>query len=207
MGALAEVLTIQQDSKAPGCHGDRFKRSEAQMTVIERTGEAFELGDQLTIVGAKLRPGDVAPDFALEHFDNAAQAMRTVSLSDTAGKVRLLNVINSLDTPVCHIETRRWEQLRGDLPDGVVVYTISMDLPFAQARWQSAEHVEHASLSAHKNEQFGIDYGVLVKEWRLLQRAVFVISADGKITYADYVADQMTEPDYDKAIEAVKAAI
>jgi thiol peroxidase len=177
------------------------------MAVIERTGEAFELGDQLTIVGARLRPGDVAPDFVLEHFDNAAQAMRTVNLSDTAGKVRLLNVINSLDTPVCHIETRRWEQLRGDLPDGAVVYTISMDLPFAQARWQSAEQVEHASLSAHKNEQFAIDYGVLVKEWRLLQRAVFVIAPDGTIAYADYVADQMTEPDYDQAIAAVKAAI
>lgn len=177
------------------------------MTAIERTGEAFELGDQLTIVGAKLLPGDVAPEFTLEHFDNAAQAMRAISLSETAGKVRLLNVINSLDTPVCHIETRHWEQLRGDLPEGTVVYTISMDLPFAQARWQSAENVEHASLSAHKNEQFGIDYGVLVKEWRLLQRAVFVISADGKITYADYVADQMTEPDYAKAVEAVKAAI
>lgn len=177
------------------------------MTVIERTGEAFELGDQLTIVGAKLRPGDVAPEFTLERFDNAAQAMLDVSLSDTAGNVRLLNVINSLDTPVCHIETRRWEQLRGDLPDGVVVYTISMDLPFAQARWQSAEQVEHATLSAHKNEQFGVDYGVLVKEWRLLQRAVFVISGDGKMLYADYVADQMTEPNYENAIAAVKAAI
>jgi thiol peroxidase len=175
------------------------------MAVIERTGEAFELGDQLTIVGAQLRPGDVAPEFALEHFDNAAQAMRTVQLADTAGKVRLLNVINSLDTPVCHIETRRWEQLRGDLPAGVVVYTISMDLPFAQARWQSAENVEHATLSAHKSEQFGIDYGVLVKEWRLLQRAVFVIDRDGRIAYADYVADQMTEPDYNHAIDAVKA--
>jgi thiol peroxidase len=176
------------------------------MTAIERTGEAFELGDQLTIVGAKLRPGDVAPEFALEHFDTAAQAMRTISLADTAGKVRLLNVINSLDTPVCHIETRRWEQLRGDLPEGTVVYTISMDLPFAQARWQSAEQVEHASLSAHKNEQFAIDYGVLVKEWRLLQRAVFVIAPDGTIAYADYVADQMTEPDYEQVIAAVRAA-
>jgi thiol peroxidase len=180
---------------------------ESTVTTIERTGEAFELGDQLTIVGAKLRVGDVAPAFTLEHFDNAAQAMIAVSLNETEGKVRLLNVINSLDTPVCHIETRRWEQLRGDLPDGAVIYTISMDLPFAQARWQNAESVEHASLSAHKNEQFGIDYGVLIKEWRLLQRAVFVIAPDGTIAYADYVADQMTEPDYDKAVAAVKAAL
>jgi thiol peroxidase len=176
------------------------------MAAIERTGEAFELGEQLTIVGARLLPGTVAPDFVLEHFDPSAQLMRDIRLSDSNGRVRLLNVINSLDTPVCHIETRRWDQLRADLPDGTIIYTISMDLPFAQARWQLAEEVGHASLSAHKNEQFAIDYGVLIKEWRLLQRAVFVIDANGTITYADYVADQMHEPNYDKAVAAAAAA-
>jgi len=173
---------------------------------IERTGEAFELGDQLTVIGAKLNAGDAAPGFELEHFDPGAQTMRMVSLDDSAGRVRLLNVINSLDTPVCHLETRRWENLRADLPADVVVYTISMDLPFAQARWQTDEHVTHESLSAHKNEQFGRDYGVLIKEWRLLQRAVFVIDANGAISYADYVADQMMEPDYGAAVAAVRFA-
>jgi thiol peroxidase len=173
---------------------------------IERTGEAFELGDQLTVIGAKLSAGDAAPGFELEHFDPGAQAMRMVSLDDSAGRVRLLNVINSLDTPVCHLETRRWENLRADLPANVAIYTISMDLPFAQARWRTAENVTHESLSAHKNEQFGRDYGVLIKEWRLLQRAVFVIDADDKISYADYVADQMMEPDYDAAVAAVRFA-
>jgi len=175
------------------------------MATVERTGEAFELGEQLTVVGRQLQAGDAAPDFTLEHLDPEQQAMRTVSLRDSAGQVRLLNVINSLDTSVCHLETRKWEQIRADLPDGVVVYTISMDLPFAQSRWQGAEQVTHPALSAHKSEAFGIDYGVLLKEWRLLQRAVFVIDRDDRIAYVEYVADQMREPDYDAAVAAVRA--
>lgn len=173
----------------------------------ERVGEAFELGEQLTVVGKKLRPGDAAPDFELDYFDAAAGTMQTVRRADSAGTVRLLNVINSLDTPVCHVETRRFEELRGgELPENVPVYTISMDLPFAQARWHQAEGVGHQSLSSHRSERFGIDYGVLLKEWRLLQRAVFVIDRDDKIAYAEYVADQMAEPDYAAAVKAVRRA-
>ena len=93
--------------------------------IEERTGEAFEFAEQLTVVGRKLEPGNPAPDSTLERFDAAAGAMRQVRLSDSSGRVRLLNVINSLDTPVCHVETRRWEELRADLPDEVTLYTIS----------------------------------------------------------------------------------
>lgn len=174
---------------------------------IERSGEAFEFAERLTVVGRKLQPGEAAPDFRLDSFDADAGAMRAVTLADSAGTVRLLNVINSLDTPVCHAETRRWEGLRADLPEGVTVYTISMDLPFAQARWHQAEGIAHRSLSAHKDEAFGRDYGVLLKEWRLLQRAVFVIDRRGLVTHAEYVDDQMREPDYDAAIAAVRAAL
>jgi thioredoxin-dependent peroxiredoxin len=172
----------------------------------ERTGEAFELGEQLTVVGQKLQPGAAAPDFALDHLNPIDGAMSVVSLDDSAGTIRLLNVINSIDTPVCHIETHHWDQLRADLPPGVTVYTISMDLPFAQGRWHNVESVTHQSLSAHKSEAFGRDYGVLLKEWRLLQRAVFVIDRDDRIAYAEYVADQMAEPDYDATAAAVHAA-
>jgi thiol peroxidase len=170
----------------------------------ERTGEAYELGEELTVVGSKLKQGDTAPDFALDSFDG--ESMSTVRLSDSAGSVRLLNVINSLDTPVCHVETRKWENLRRDLPEGVQVYTVSMDLPYAQSRWQSAEGVTHKALSSHKSEQFGQDYGVHIKEWRLLQRAVFVIDGEGKVAHAEYVADQMREPDYDAAVQAARQA-
>jgi thiol peroxidase len=175
--------------------------------MVERVGEAYELGEQLTVVGEKLRPGDTAPDFALASFDPASGAMETVRLTDSSGQVRLLNVVNSLDTPVCHIETRRWEALRRDLPPEVVIHTISMDLPFAQARWRQAENVEHQALSAHKGEAFGEDYGVLLKEWRLLQRAVFVIDGEDRIAHVEYVPDQMAEPDYDAAVEAARALV
>jgi thiol peroxidase len=175
--------------------------------IEERTGEAFELGEQLTVVGSKLELGDVAPDFELDYFDPAEEEMKTVQLSDTAGSVRLLNVINSLDTPVCHLETHRFEDARNtDLPPDVHVYTISMDLPFAQARWHRAEDVAHQSLSSHRSEQFGCDYGVLLKEWRMLQRAVLVVDKNDRIVHAEYVADQMTEPDYDAALEAARKA-
>jgi thiol peroxidase len=174
--------------------------------VIERRDEAYEFDEKLTVVGRRLAEGDVAPAFGLACFDPQTEQMREVSLADSAGSVRLLNVVNSLDTPVCHVETRHWEQLRGDLPPGVRVYTISMDLPFGQARWRRAESVEHDALSAHASEQFGCDYGVLLKEWRLLQRAVFVIDADDIVVHVEYVADQMTEPDYEAAVRAASAA-
>jgi thiol peroxidase len=173
---------------------------------MERVDEAFELDERLTIVGRQLQVGNRAPDFALESFDPDTQAMRVVRLGDSAGRVRLLTAVNSVDTPVCHIETRRWDGLRADLPDEVVLYTISMDLPFAQARWRGTERVGHELLSAHKDEEFGRAYGVLVKEWRLLQRAVFVIDGEDRIVYADYVADQMAQPDYDAALAAARAA-
>ena len=172
---------------------------------IERTGEAFEFDEQLTIVGRKLGPGDAAPDFALDHWDGSG--MQTVSLADTVGKVRLLNIVNSLDTPVCNVETHRWEGLRAGLPADVVLYTVSMDLPWAMARWNAAEGVSHQGLSSHRDVSFGEAYGVLIKEWRLLQRAVLVIGRDGTVAHAEYVNDQMLEPDYDAAVAAAQAAV
>jgi thiol peroxidase len=172
----------------------------------ERTGEAFEFDQQLTVVGRQLRPGEQAPDFQLDRLDDASGAISTVTLADSAGRPRLLNVVNSLDTPVCHVETRRWEELRDELPADLAVYTISMDLPFAQARWLGAEGVKHPALSSHRSEQFGQDYGVLIKEWRMLQRAVIVLDRAGVVVHAEYVPDQMREPDYEAALEAARQA-
>ena len=169
-----------------------------------RLNEAYELDERLTVVGRKLAVGDQVPDFTLDYLDPATSAIRPIRLADSAGKVRLLNVVNSLDTPVCHIETRRWDGLQGDLPANVEVLTISMDLPFAQARWGAAEGVTHQVLSAHRSEAFGMDYGVLLQEWRLLQRAIFLIGPDDRIAYAEYVADQMREPDYPAAVAAAR---
>jgi thiol peroxidase len=172
-----------------------------------RSGEAFEGDVRLTVVGQQLHTGDAAPDFALDALGPGEAAVREVTLATGAGRVRLLHVINSLDTAVCHIGAHRFEQLRtADLPLNVDVYTVSMDLPFAQARWRGAESVAHEALSSHRSEAFGRDYGVLLQEWRLLQRAVFVIDGDGRIRHAEYVADQMDEPNYDAAIAAARAA-
>ena len=171
-----------------------------------RSGEAFEGDVRLTIAGDQLRVGDAAPDFALDALAPGEAMPREVTLASGNGRVRLLHVVNSLDTPVCHVGAHRFEQLRtAELPPNVDVYTVSMDLPFAQARWRQAESVSHEALSSHRSEAFGTDYGVLLREWRLLQRAVFVIGPDGRIRHAEYVADQMAEPDYEAAIAAANA--
>lgn len=172
---------------------------------IRRTGEAFEEGVRLTVAGEKLRVGEAAPAFELDTLRPGAAFPEPVTLADGAGRTRLLNVINSIDTPVCHVETCRWQQLLGELPAGVILYTVSMDLPFALLRWQTAEGMDHGFLSSHRSERFGTDYGVLLEEWRLLQRAVFVIDGEGRIAHAEYVADQMKEPDYAAALAAVRA--
>lgn len=172
---------------------------------IRRTGEAFEEGVRLTVVGRRLAVGEPAPAFELDTLCPGAAFPEPVTLGDDAGRIRLLNVINSIDTPVCHVETCRWQGLLGELPAGVLLYTISMDLPFALLRWQTAEGMDHLFLSSHRGERFGADYGVLLEEWRLLQRAVFVIDGEGRIAHAEYVADQMKEPDYAAALAAVRA--
>lgn len=174
-------------------------KGEAPME--ERTGEAFAFDERLTVVGRKLLPGEAAPDFLLDYLDLIEMTIQSARLKDSTGMVRLLNVVNSLEKPVCHRVTLRWEEQRAGLPDGVCLYTVSVDSPLAQARWQAAEGVIHQALSAHRSEQFGRDYGVLLKEWRLLQRAVFVIDWDDHIVYTEYVADQMGEPDYGAALE------
>ncbi len=107
--------------------------------VFERTGEAFELGDRLTVLGRKLRPGDPAPPFTLDCLDAPDGAIVPVSLGDSRGAVRLLNVMNSIDTPVCQVGSRQWELRLPHLPSGTRIFTISMDLPFALARWRVAE--------------------------------------------------------------------
>jgi thioredoxin-dependent peroxiredoxin len=174
---------------------------------VERRGEAFEGDIQLTVVGPQLRVGDTAPDFTLDALAPGEAMPREITLADGAGRVRLLHVVNSLDTPVCHIGAHRFESLRrADLPPDVDVYTVSMDLPFAQARWRAAEDVEHEALSSHRSERFGRDYGVLLREWRLLQRAVFVIDGAHRIVHVEYVADQLAEPDYAAALAAARRA-
>lgn len=172
----------------------------------ERKGLAFAGTEPLTVIGKQLHPGEAAPDFSLDYLDLADMVVRTVGLADSAGMVRLLNVVNSLERPLCQVVTRRWEALCADLPPNTCMYTVSMDLPQTQARWQDTAGVLHQALSAHRSQQFGQDYGVWLKEWRQLARAVFVIDRHDRIVYVQYVADQRHEPEYAAALEAVQQA-
>jgi len=173
----------------------------------EHRGGAFAGTEQLTVIGRRLHAGDPAPDFRLDYLDLADQAVRTISLADSAGLVRLLNVVNSLESPFCQHVIQHWETLGVMLPPDACIYTVSMDLPQVQARWQDAAGMLHQVLSAHHSEQFGHDYGVWIKEWRQLAQAVFVLDRNDHIVYAEYLADQLGEPDYAAALLAVRQAV
>lgn len=172
----------------------------------ERKGLAFAGIEPLTVIGKQLYPAEAAPDFSLEYLDLADMVVRAVGLADSAGMVRLLNVVNSLERPLCQVVTRRWEAVCADLPPNTCMYTVSIDPPQTQARWQDTAGVLHQALSAHRSQQFGQDYGVWLKEWRQLARAVFVIDRHDRIVYTQYIADQRDEPDYAAALEAVQQA-
>lgn len=170
----------------------------------ERTGEAFADHELLTIVGKRLHPGENAPGFCLDYLDLADLTVRAVGLADSAGLVRLLNVVNSLNNPLCQQVTCRWESLCADLPSLACIYTVSVDSPRMQARWQESAGVLHQLLSASRSTQFGRRYGVWLKEWQQLARAVFVIDRRDRIAYVEYIADQNREPEYGAALEAVR---
>jgi thioredoxin-dependent peroxiredoxin len=167
----------------------------------------FAGSEQLTVMGKQLHVGDPSPDFCLDYLDLADLVVRTISLADSTGLVRLLSVVSSLERPICQSVTHRWEALCVDLPTDACIYTVSMDSPQMQARWQYAEGVLHQVLSAQRSEQFGQDYGVWLKQWRQLQRSVFVIDRNDRIVYVEYIADQLGEPDYVGARQAVQQTI
>ena len=172
----------------------------------ERIGEAFAGSELLTVVGKQLHVGDPAPDFCLDYLDLADLVVRTISLADSVGLVRLLSVVNTLERPVCQHVTHRWEALCAAVPTDACIYSVSRDSPQMQAHWQATEDVLHQVLSAQRSERFGQDYGVCLKEWRQLQRAVFVIDRNDRIVYVEYVVDQLSEPNYAAALEGVQRA-
>jgi thiol peroxidase len=157
-------------------------------------------GNPLDLAGSPVVVGDSAPD--VELLDNE---LNPVALSSLRGKVLVLLSVPSLDTPVCDVETRRFNQEAADLGENVAVVAVSMDLPFAQARWCGAAGIENVqTLSDHREAAFGQACGVLIPALRLLARAVFVIDAEGVVQYAQVVPEVADEPDYDAALEAVR---
>lgn len=157
--------------------------------------------DPVTLLGNEISVGDKAPDFTVLSND-----LQEVSLSDYKGKVRLIAAVPSVDTGVCSEETKRFNE-EADKLDNVHVLTISMDLPFAQGRWCAANGVKNLdTLSDHRDADFGEKYGVLIKELRLLARAVFVVDSSDTVTYVEYVSEATNHPDYESALEAAKKA-
>src|SRR5436309_11079504 len=171
----------------------------------ERTGTVTFKGNPLTLVGPEIRSGQAAPDFTAT--DNGLQPTR---LSQARGKVLILSAVPSLDTPVCDTETRRFNEEASRLGEGVEVWTISMDLPFAQKRWCGAAGVSRVkTLSDFRDRAFGQAYGTLIKDGPLAgleARAVFVVGKDCHVRHVEYVKEVTTEPDYEAALAAARSA-
>lgn len=162
-------------------------------------------GTPFPLAGHQLAPGDAAPDFKLQ--ERTETGLHDVTLGDFAGKTLLLSVVPSLDTPVCAIQTKKFNERAAALPTSVAVLTVSTDLPFAQARFCGAEGVDKLrTASDHRDVSFGRAYGTLIDGGpfaRVLSRAVFVVGPDRKLKYVQYVPEVADEPDYDSALAAV----
>ncbi|MDE0629174.1 MAG: thiol peroxidase [Bryobacterales bacterium] len=158
------------------------------------------MGNSLNLLGDELSPGDAAPDFSLT--DNG---LETVTLADTSG-VRVINVVPSLDTPVCDQQIRRFNEEASGL-DGVSIYCVSCDLPFAQGRWCGAAEVKNVTtLSDYKDGNFGSAWGTMIDDLKIQSRAVFVVNAHNTIVHAEYVPEVTEHPNYDAALSAAKGA-
>ncbi|MFC4808867.1 thiol peroxidase [Paenibacillus sp. GCM10023250] len=167
----------------------------------ERIGKATAGGQPITLVGPELKAGDKAPDFTVNK-----DLMTEASLSDYNGLIKLISVVPSLDTDVCDAQTRRFNQEASKLGDGVVVLTISVDLPFAQSRFCTTAGIDRVvTLSDYKHRAFGAAYGVLIQELQLDQRAIFIVDADDTVRYVEYVSELSDHPDYGAALSALRS--
>lgn len=175
--------------------------TDEQAAQTRRPGAFTVRGTGLTALGDELRPGAEAPDALLAGKGFVPTQVR---ISDYRGRVLILSCVPSLDTPTCDRETRHWEEEQRAFGGEIEMLTVSVDLVFAQARWCGAADVHHTTASAYMNQQFGIDYGVLLEENRLLGRAIFVIDRDGRLRHVEYVHELTMEPDYERALAAAR---
>jgi len=168
----------------------------------ERSGAVTMRGNPLTLVGPELKAGQKAPVFS-----SVGKGLAAVNLDAFKGKVKIIAAVPSVDTPVCDVETRRFNEEAAKLPGDVQVLTISMDLPFAQARWCAAAGVDKITmLSDWRNAEFGEKYGALIKELHLLARSVFVLDKNDNLVHVEYVKEVANQPDYEAALNAARKA-
>ena len=153
------------------------------------------------MLGPELKPGEKAPDFKA-----VDDSLKTLDLAGTGAGVRIFSVVPSLDTPVCDAQTKRFNEEAGKLPD-VKIYTFSMDPPFAQKRWCGAFGVDHVKMvSDHRDGSFGEAYGTLIKDLRILSRAIFVVDKNNVIRHVEYVKEVGDHPNYEAALSAARTA-
>jgi thiol peroxidase len=163
-------------------------------------------GNPLTLAGEEVLVGQSAPDFTLHAYGEGG--MSTITPADLKGKATLLNVVPSLDTPVCQVQTKKFNEELAALGDQVNAVTVSLDLPFAQNRFCGSENVENLQNgSDYQDRSFGNNWGVLIEELKLLARSVFVVDANGTVTYADVVSEVTDEPNYEAALGALKEVV
>ena len=166
---------------------------------MERAGATTLKGNPLTLIGPELKTGEKAPE-----FDVVDTGLQPVTLAKTSGKVRIFSVVPSLDTPVCDMQTKRFNDEAAKL-SGVDIYTVSMDLPFAQKRWCGAFGVDNIKMvSDHRNGSFGEHYGTLIKELRIESRAIFVVDKGDVIRHVEYVKEVADHPHYDEALAVAR---
>jgi thiol peroxidase len=180
-----------------------WKGQEEKMNE-ERFGIVKFRGQDVTVLGRDLKAGDLAPEFSVQTLEWA-----TINgLASTQGKVRIISALPSLETDVCDRETRRFNQEAALLGKDIVILAISTDLPFTQKRWCGAAGVDQVTvLSDHMGADFGLKYGCLIKEARILRRAVFVVDRAGKVSYAAYMPALGEEPNYAEALASARAVL
>jgi thiol peroxidase len=173
---------------------------QAMAKQTERKNVVTFKGNPLTLLGEEVKVGMRAPDFEV-----LANDLSPVRLGNFDKKIKVISVVPSLDTPICDAQTRKFNEAAAGLSTDTVILTISMDLPFAQARWCGAAGIKNVvTLSDHKTGSFGVNYGTLISELRLLSRAIFIIDKDNVVRYVEYVPEVASHPDYDKTIENLK---
>ena len=172
---------------------------------MSRSGAVTFKGTPMTLAGNEVKPGQQAPDFKIHYFEGG---LKTISPADLKGKPTFISVVPSLDTPVCQVQTKKFNTELASLKDKINAVTVSLDLPFAMNRFCGAESIANMRCgSDYQNRSFGQNWGMLIDELKLLARGAFVLDASGKVVYAETVKEVTSEPNYDAALKALKGLL
>ncbi|MGE0758531.1 MAG: thiol peroxidase [Pirellulaceae bacterium] len=172
---------------------------------MSRKGAVTFKGNPLTLAGQAVQVGQPAPDFTLHYFEGG---LKTIQLADLKGKPTFLSVVPSLDTPVCQTQTKHFNKELASMGDRINALTVSLDLPFAMNRFCGAEDIKNMRVASdYQDRSFGMNWGMLIEELKLLARGVFVLDAQGKVVYAETVGEVASEPNYAAAIAALKSLL